>query len=579
MSIENPKKEKKLVNKVEILSNAEKAFEKMTNVLLDLKPPETIYTSRNEDNFFNELKAFVKLEIENIKKITHHLKENVEWAQLNAAFFGETNAGKSTTIESLLSYLDVPRNGKTIGDGSKDFTKEVTYHNFNSNGKKIGLIDLPGIEGDEQGNLDDIDAKLRRGITKAHVVFYVYGNSKKPEPATVKKINKYLNEQATVISICNNRGKAAKYKRILNKEGKVALKASEVNEQSKEILKEVLGKQYNGDLFINSLAAYLSVGEIERDDFKADKKAFLEVFKTEDKLRTFSNLNSIIDTIEIKSKNEESVILEANKQKLNRVLREVATNLSDFKQIEISEEKIEKTRIEIEEFFKTVKSDIKLYQTKCKNSLEISIDNHFRKLQTEIFRMIDDGNVKEEKVKILVEYQSKRLQTTLVKSLKYYNSSLIIRIEDRLKKLERYSKVNINQLFSNTVQIGNINLEGLTELDVSFADIAGFAAAFGGFVFGPWGGAISLARWGISKLFFGDGGKAKAKAKISNELRIKRDKLKEEFRNQIIKKQYDSIEAEVFQRFKQLNDVPNEMLDWREKINNSLKEIESLIIN
>ncbi|WP_288955338.1 GTPase [uncultured Polaribacter sp.] len=571
-------KEKKLLTKDEIISNAEKAFEKITKVLLELKPPETIYTSKNEENFFYELTSFVKVEVENIKKIAHHLKVNVEWKQLNVAFFGETNAGKSTTIESLLSYFSLPMNGQTIGDGTKDFTKEVTYHNFKHKAKNIGLIDLPGIEGDEQGNLDDIDGILRKGVTKAHIVFYVYGNSKKPEPATVKKINNYLNEQAAVISICNNRGKAGRYKRILNKEGKVILKATEVNEQSKEILKEVLGNQYIGDLFVNSLAAYLSVGKIEREDFKADKKAFLQVFETEDKLMAFSNLYSIIETIEVKAKNVESVILEANKQKLNRVLREVAHNLNDFKEKEISNEKIETTRNEIEEFFKIVKSDIKLFQVKCKNSIETSIDNHFRKLQSEIFKMIKDGNVKEEKVRALVEKQSKRLQTTLVKSLKYYNNTLIKRIEDRLKKLERYSKVNINQLFSKSEQIGNINLEGLKELDISLADVGGFVVALSGFLAGPWGGAFSMAGWGISKLF-GDGGKAKAKAKISEELRVERNKLKAEFRNQIIKKQYNLFESKVFQRFKQLNDVPNEMLDWKEKITKSEKEIKNLIIN
>lgn len=571
------KSEKKPLNKVEIVSNAEKAFAKMTSVLLELKPSESIFSTKNEEIFFYELRAFVKVEIENIKKITHHLKVNVEWDELNVAFFGETNAGKSTTIESLMSYFDVPMNGETIGDGSKDFTKEVTYHNFSYNGKKIGLIDLPGIEGDEQGNLDDIDAILRRGITKAHVVFYLYGNSKKPEPATVKKITKYLNEQAAVISICNNRGKAGKYSRIFKKDGKVELTGSEVNEQSKEILTAVLGKQYCGDLFINSLAAFLSVGKIERDDFKDDKKAFLEVFKTEDKLRAFSNLHSIINTIEIKSKNVELVILEANKQKLNSILRQVAKNLNDFKETKISKEKIEKTRIEIDEFFKIVRSDIKLYQVYCKNNVEIYIDNHFRNLQTSIFKMIDDGNVNEVKVKILVKDKSKILQSTLVASLKFQNSNLIARIEARLKKLERYSKVNVNHIFSNAEQIENINLEGLKELDISFSDIAGFALALSGFIFGPIGGAISVAGWLGSK-FFGDGGKSKAKEKISNELRIKKDILKGKFRNKIIKEQSDLIEVKVFQKLNQLKDMPREMEDWREKINKSIKEIERLII-
>ena len=577
MNLENIKTGNKLLDKDEILSNADKAFERMTNVLLELKPPETRYTSQSEKSFFNELKAFVKSENENIKAIKHHLKVNVEWEQLNVAFFGETNAGKSTTIESLLSFYSLPMNGKTIGDGSKDFTKEVTYHDFTYKGKKIGLIDLPGIEGDEQGNLDDIDSILKKGITKAHIVFYVYGNSKKPEPATVKKINKYLDDQAAVISICNNRGKAGKYKRILNKEGKVELKATEINKQSKEILKEELGKQYKGDLFINSLAAYLSVGKIEREDFETDKSAFLEVFKNDKELMSFSNLKEIINTIEKNSETVDAIILDANKQKLNHVLKEVVNNLNSFKEKELPKIKIKTTNEEIREFFKVVKVEIRKSHIECKNSILTKIDIHFKNLQDEIFTLIEKGDVKEEVVKRIIEKNVNKLQIAIKKSQKEYNQSCIVRIEQRLKQLKRYSKVNINLVFSNSKLSNNIDLDGLKELDVSFGDVAGFAAALGGFIFGPWGGAISLAGWAGAKLL-GDGGKAKSKDKISEALRIERNKLKEKFRNQIIKNQYNLLEKEVFDRLKQMQEIPHEMLMWREKINKSAQEIKNLII-
>ena len=329
-------------DKNEILSQADIAFDSMREVLSNLDPPKSAYISHKEENFYYELNYFIEAEIGKVKeRFRNHLKNYVEWDQLNVAFFGETNAGKSSTIESTLSYFSEPTTGHTIGDGTKDFTKDVTYHNFKNKDKNIGLIDLPGIEGDEQGNLDDIDAILRRGITKGHVVFYVYGDNKKPEPATVKKIKKYLNEQAIVFSVCNNRGKAGQYRRILKREGKVSLKKSEVNIQSEELLSEVLGAQYQGDIFINSLAAYLSVGKIIREDFKNDKTAFLQVFDTEEGLEKFSNLKSIIDIIEEKSRNVEEVIFRANKKKLNHFLREVAFSLNDFEKRKISEDQVE----------------------------------------------------------------------------------------------------------------------------------------------------------------------------------------------------------------------------------------------
>jgi hypothetical protein len=53
--IENAMKTQNSINNIDkntILSNTEKTFEKMTNVLQELKPLETVYTSKNEENFF-----------------------------------------------------------------------------------------------------------------------------------------------------------------------------------------------------------------------------------------------------------------------------------------------------------------------------------------------------------------------------------------------------------------------------------------------------------------------------------------------------------------------------------------------
>lgn len=576
-----PKKNTKSLDKNEILSNANKAFESMKEVLLELEPPQSSYISAKEENFFYELNEFIEAQIKNIEDIKHHLKTNVEWDQLNIAFFGETNAGKSTTIESILSYFSKPTNGMTIGDGSKDFTKEVTYHNFEYNGKKIGLIDLPGIEGDEQGNLDDIDSILREGITKAHIVFYVYGNNKKPEPATVKKINKYLDEQAIVFSICNNRGKAGQYRRQLTKEGKVVLKSSEVNIQAKDVLAKVLGDQYQGDMFVHSLSAYLSIGKIEREDFKIDKNSFLEVFDTEEKLVSFSNLKSIIVEIKDKSENVEHVIFEANKKKLNHVLQEVALNLQGFQEREISEAKIEKISNEINDFLKSVKQEIKKSETQCKNSISNNIDRHFRILENKINKLIDEGDIDDIKVKGIIKGVTDDLEKGISKIYKDSNQFCIQRIESRLKQLERHSSLRIGIAFTKLGQINNFDLNGLRELDISFGDFAGFLLALSPFLIsGPPGwiyGGISIVGWSVAKLF-GDGGKGKAKAKISDELRVEKNKLKDKFKNQIIKQQYSSFETKIFYRLKPMQKIPNEMLEWRNKINSSKNRINKLII-
>ena len=87
----------------------------------------------------------------------------------------------------------------------------------------------------------------------------------------------------------------------------------------------------------------------------------------------------------------------------------------------------------------------------------------------------------------------------------------------------------------------------------------------------------SLAGWGIAKLI-GDGGKGKAKAKISNELRTEKNKLKSKFNNHITKQQFGSFEKMVFKRLKPMQNIPNEMLEWKIKINDSKNRINQLII-
>ena len=56
-------------------------------------------------------------------------------------------------------------------------------------------------------------------------------------------------------------------------------------------------------------------------------------------------------------------------------------------------------------------------------------------------------------------------------------------------------------MFQHLGQIHNFNLDGLSELEVSIGDFAGFGLALTGFLMGPWGGIISLAGWGFQNIW------------------------------------------------------------------------------
>lgn len=141
-----------------------------------------------QKEFIDELKS-VFLEIQtNINE----LRKEIVWDHLVVGFFGETNAGKSTTIETLrLKYGKGDRNwvhGAIVGDGQADFTKDASEYELDIDGKHVTLIDIPGIEGDES----KYAAVIKKALRRAHYVFYVHAKSQQPDEKIAFRIKEYL---------------------------------------------------------------------------------------------------------------------------------------------------------------------------------------------------------------------------------------------------------------------------------------------------------------------------------------------------------------------------------------------------
>ncbi len=83
--------------------------------------------------------------------------------------------------------------GCIIGDGSQDFTRTYSSFALSINGGSAQLIDIPGIEGDEEKFTEIIKSALK----KAHLVCYVARESKGIEENTLKKIKEYMQKNVT----------------------------------------------------------------------------------------------------------------------------------------------------------------------------------------------------------------------------------------------------------------------------------------------------------------------------------------------------------------------------------------------
>ncbi|WP_187923291.1 GTPase [Helicobacter pylori] len=351
----------------------------MKNIYLDVKASienlQNIFKNTDNENERlkksnqEALKVFQKLESESLKEL-ESLKNNEEWENFTIAFYGETNAGKSTLIECLrlffkerskvdqqerfkslysnyqenyqndernkqaiLNELHSLQDGAIIGDGRSDFTLKTQSYPFQYNHQNFILLDVPGIEGSEQKVIDQIS----NATQKAHAIFYV---TKKPTPpqkgeerkrGTIEKIQRQLDSQTEVWTIYNkpiNNPRALKDK-LINENEKESLKI--LNKE----MKNILGKHYIGHQIVSAQMAFYGLASalIPETDFYEKKQKFLKDFKARELLYQshFKLLGEFI--AEELLKNSRAKIIQSNCNKALKVVEQLQ------KAIEITIEK------------------------------------------------------------------------------------------------------------------------------------------------------------------------------------------------------------------------------------------------
>ncbi len=302
----------------------------MKNIYLDVKASienlQNIFKNTDDKDEklkqFNQeaLEVFQKLEFESLKEL-ESLKNNEEWENFTIAFYGETNAGKSTLIECLrlffkeqskvvqqerfkrlystyqnnyqnderkkqniLKELHSLQDGATIGDGRSDFTLKTRSYSFQYNHQNFVLLDVPGIEGDEQKVIDQIS----NATQKAHAIFYVTKTPNPPQKGeekkegTIEKIQKQLDSQTEVYTIFN---KPINNPRAL-KDGLIDGSEKESLKILNKEMKNILGKHYEGHQIVSTQMAFYGLASalLPESDFYKNKQKFLDFFKAEELL-------------------------------------------------------------------------------------------------------------------------------------------------------------------------------------------------------------------------------------------------------------------------------------------------------
>ena len=514
----------------------------------------------------NDLVTSLKSTLGDLKEEVEHNIKNVRWDKLVIAFFGETNAGKSTIIETFRILFDPKRpknsDGLIVGDGQHDFTKDYNEYNLSINGHPFILIDVPGIEGNESEFKDVI----QEALSKAHCVFYVQGHNKKPDSGTAEKIKKYLGDWAIVYSIQNVRGSVSNYDEEDERTTLLSQGVLKNERLIKESFKEILGDVYKGNITVQALLAMCAKATFsDKTDYLQslirNQKKLLRYFGSADNVLRFSQFQTLLNTVDSKSQNFKDEIAKANQQKFTALTLKIQRLLDKTLQENKDEGASLKLKM-LKDFRRSVNSELSALPTKIESRVKSCIRQQFNDLKTELFNKLDSDDDKETKKQFIrnqARFFPKELRQRLTKEsnlqVQFTRNQLVA--QSRKIAGVDFSK-SLDFHFNTDVNFDIHTLEdGLAELDTNLDDVGDVAgstvggattgAVIGSFfpVIGTTIGAAVGAGLGflgsIGAKVVGDHGVASAKESISD----------------VIKRSQQSVESKIRQDTIQLRNQAN----------------------
>lgn len=171
----------------------------------------------------------------------------------------ELDARRSDQAQVARSFVQLEplQDGQIIGNGRSDFTLQSHAYRFTVNGQKFQLIDIPGIEGDENRVMSAIEASVK----KAHAVFYVTraaappGSGSDGQEGTIDKIKRQLGKQTEVWAIYN---KSATNPQVLQGESLINQNDSiGLVDMGKSMISTLGEETYKGHICVSGMPAFL----------------------------------------------------------------------------------------------------------------------------------------------------------------------------------------------------------------------------------------------------------------------------------------------------------------------------------
>lgn len=359
--------------------------------------------------------------------------------------------------EKLLPYVD----GKVIGDGRSDYTRDNTEYHFKVNNFPTVMVDVPGIEGNESSVIEQI----KKAVQKAHAVFYVTAKDAPPNEGTLEKIKQHLRDQTEVWAIYNKQ--ATNVRAIIKKDNDLVNSDDErkaINTLSDK-LKEVLGSHYKDLIVIAGLPAFLSQADCLEpfSDFENSKNKFTKDLSNED-LAKISNLSQLISHLEkdVVGDVDEKI----KKSNLNKIKVLIDENIEKLKNIsngyELYEQDVSKkvklAKLDIDKHFELFKSIIK----RDANNL---INDFKTNSRQEMYEYVDNG-IDNDEFKSRFNELLKQQAYIFEKNISQAIEKAINQLADSIKNTEEKLKRDVKKISSDYNRYSQS--AGLDKFNLSF---------------------------------------------------------------------------------------------------------------
>lgn len=396
--------------------------------------------------------------------------------KLNQKFEEMINDFESLTNAQLIADISVSNiyavDGAIIGTGQADYTKDSTEYNLFEKDKKFCLIDVPGIEGNEQL----YEKIIQKSLDKAHVIIYVAGANKKIEPKTIEKLKKYLKKDTEVYFVCNvhcmpklNRNKTidGTYSEELNNAYKLA--ESSVFEQSEKELKALLGKNYKEGFLINGLQGLSSVAFYNGDstlvpDTEIKKlqsyqnKYISEYDNRVDEMLNESHLSDLWRISQSHVENYEEHIIKSNVQKFLSCLNETSEKIVSIERQ--SKNIISKLKEPYYNFITSCEEAKKNSDREIDSLIQSTVESVIENEINAICKLIDEKNGK---------IKQKEIEDFLNQRREEIEKSLNLKMHEKLEELSTNVESTLNEAIKRFKMDIDFSVNNL-DLDEQFLD-------------------------------------------------------------------------------------------------------------